>query len=152
MQLKAGNGEDIFTRNGRWNFNNKVSTSGLYFLFVCMQTSIVSTHNIWNSVSQRLIRASSIDKWAVVNFSARCNVRDLVRDLIKCGGMKGIVSLFSQFLAHFPKCILIDMFGIAECRTTFQCIWRESFYEAGTSCKKGWGHVWTSENKASWST
>ncbi|CAO2184938.1 unnamed protein product [Urochloa humidicola] len=60
-KLKAGNGEDIFTRNGRWNFNNK-----------------------------RLIRASSVDKWAVVNFSARCNVRDLVRDLIKCGGMKGI--------------------------------------------------------------
>ncbi|XP_025815646.1 protein argonaute 4B-like [Panicum hallii] len=24
-KLKAGNGEDIFTRNGRWNFNNKVS-------------------------------------------------------------------------------------------------------------------------------
>ncbi|XP_062208482.1 protein argonaute 4A [Phragmites australis] len=60
-KLKAGNGEDIFTRNGRWNFNNK-----------------------------RLIRASSVEKWAVVNFSARCNVRDLVRDLIKCGGMKGI--------------------------------------------------------------
>ncbi|KAG2587987.1 hypothetical protein PVAP13_5NG186800 [Panicum virgatum] len=60
-KLKAGNGEDIFTRNGRWNFNNK-----------------------------RLIKASSVDKWAVVNFSARCNVRDLVRDLIKCGGMKGI--------------------------------------------------------------
>ncbi|KAL6850460.1 hypothetical protein ACP4OV_021087 [Aristida adscensionis] len=60
-KLKAGNGEDIFTRNGRWNFNNK-----------------------------RLIKASSVEKWAVVNFSARCNVRDLVRDLIKCGGMKGI--------------------------------------------------------------
>ncbi|AQK89308.1 argonaute4a [Zea mays] len=61
-KLKAGNGEDIFTRNGRWNFNNK-----------------------------KLIRASSVEKWAVVNFSARCNVRDLVRDLIKCGGMKGIM-------------------------------------------------------------
>ncbi|ONM31333.1 hypothetical protein Zm00014a_019947 [Zea mays] len=61
-KLKAGNGEDIFTRNGRWNFNNK-----------------------------RLIRACSVEKWAVVNFSARCNVRDLVRDLIKCGGMKGIM-------------------------------------------------------------
>ncbi|TVU22668.1 hypothetical protein EJB05_32383, partial [Eragrostis curvula] len=60
-KLKAGNGEDIFTRNGRWNFNNK-----------------------------RLIQTSIVEKWAVVNFSARCNVRDLVRDLIKCGGMKGI--------------------------------------------------------------
>ncbi|WVZ71609.1 hypothetical protein U9M48_020178 [Paspalum notatum var. saurae] len=60
-KLKAGNGEDIFTRNGRWNFNNKV-----------------------------LIRASSVEKWAVVNFSARCNVRNLVQDLVKCGAMKGI--------------------------------------------------------------
>jgi eukaryotic translation initiation factor 2C len=60
-KLKAGNGEDLFARNGRWNFNNK-----------------------------RLIKASSIEKWAVVNFSARCNIRDLVRDIIKCGGMKGI--------------------------------------------------------------
>ncbi|CAM0880911.1 unnamed protein product [Alopecurus aequalis] len=60
-KLKAGNGEDIFTRNGRWNFNNK-----------------------------RLIKACTVERWAVVNFSARCNVRDLVRDLIKCGAMKGI--------------------------------------------------------------
>uniref|UniRef100_A0A0D9UZK6 Piwi domain-containing protein n=1 Tax=Leersia perrieri TaxID=77586 RepID=A0A0D9UZK6_9ORYZ len=60
-KLKAGNGEDLFARNGRWNFNNK-----------------------------RLIKASSIEKWAVVNFSARCNIRDLVRDIVKCGGMKGI--------------------------------------------------------------
>ncbi|KAL5100418.1 hypothetical protein RYX36_004745, partial [Vicia faba] len=29
-------------------------------------------------------------KWVVVNFSACCDVRGLVRDLIKCGGMKGI--------------------------------------------------------------
>ncbi|KAK3163451.1 hypothetical protein QOZ80_1AG0003890 [Eleusine coracana subsp. coracana] len=60
-KLKAGNGDDIFTRNGRWNFNNK-----------------------------RLIETKSVEKWAVVNFSARCSVRDLIRDLIKCGAMKGI--------------------------------------------------------------
>ncbi|VAH60215.1 unnamed protein product [Triticum turgidum subsp. durum] len=60
-KLKAGNGEDIFTRNGRWNFNNK-----------------------------RLARACVVDRWAVVNFSARCNTMNLVNDLIKCGGMKGI--------------------------------------------------------------
>jgi len=24
LQLKVGNGEDFFPRNGRWNFNNKV--------------------------------------------------------------------------------------------------------------------------------
>ena len=40
----------------------------------------------------------------MVNFSARCNVRDLVRDLIKCGGMKGIISLFSHYVVHFQMC------------------------------------------------
>jgi eukaryotic translation initiation factor 2C len=60
-KLKAGNGEEFFARNGRWNFNNK-----------------------------KLVEPSKIDKWLVVNFSARCDVRGLVRDLIKCGAMKGI--------------------------------------------------------------
>jgi hypothetical protein len=35
VQLKAGNGEDIFTRNGRWNFNNKVRMYSIFFL-LCM--------------------------------------------------------------------------------------------------------------------
>ncbi|XP_019155598.1 PREDICTED: protein argonaute 4-like [Ipomoea nil] len=60
-KLKVGNGEDFFPRNGRWNFNNK-----------------------------RLVDPSKIERWAVVNFSARCDIRGLVRDLIKCGEMKGI--------------------------------------------------------------
>ncbi|XP_015873346.2 protein argonaute 4 [Ziziphus jujuba] len=60
-RLKVGNGEDFFPRNGRWNFNNK-----------------------------KLVQPTRIEKWAVVNFSARCDVRGLVRDLIKCGEMKGI--------------------------------------------------------------
>ena len=41
---------------------------------------------------QKLVRPTKIEKWAVVNFSARCDVRGLVRDLQKCGQMKGIVS------------------------------------------------------------
>ncbi|KAJ7964879.1 Protein argonaute like [Quillaja saponaria] len=45
-KLKAGNGEDFFPRNGRWNFNNK-----------------------------KLVQPSKIEKWALVNFSARCDVR-----------------------------------------------------------------------------
>lgn len=60
-RLKVGNGEDFFPRNGRWNFNNK-----------------------------KLVEPTKIERWAVVNFSARCDVRGLVRDLIKCGAMKGI--------------------------------------------------------------
>ncbi|CAK9165711.1 unnamed protein product [Ilex paraguariensis] len=60
-RLKVGNGEDFFPRNGRWNFNNK-----------------------------KLVEPTKIERWAVVNFSARCDLRGLVRDLIKCGDMKGI--------------------------------------------------------------
>ncbi|KAF2297280.1 hypothetical protein GH714_020618 [Hevea brasiliensis] len=59
--LKVGNGEDFFPRNGRWNFNNK-----------------------------RLVEPCKIERWAVVNFSARCDVRNFVRDLTRCAEMKGI--------------------------------------------------------------
>ncbi|GAY50847.1 hypothetical protein CUMW_129820 [Citrus unshiu] len=61
-RLKFGNGEDFSPRNGRWNFNNK-----------------------------KLVQPTKIERWAVVNFSARCDIRSLVRDLIKCGEMKGIL-------------------------------------------------------------
>ncbi|KAG7947378.1 hypothetical protein I3843_14G091600 [Carya illinoinensis] len=61
-RLKVGNGEDFFPRNGRWNFNNK-----------------------------KLVQPMKIGKWAVVNFSARCDIQGLVRDLIKCGELKGIL-------------------------------------------------------------
>ncbi|CAN6358861.1 unnamed protein product [Urochloa humidicola] len=60
-KLKAGNDEDIITRNGRWNFTNK-----------------------------KLIQTCSVDKWAVVNFSARCNVGNLIRDLMRNASAKGI--------------------------------------------------------------
>lgn len=60
-KLKIGNGEEMFPRNGRWNLINK-----------------------------KLTEPVKIERWVVVNFSARCDVRGLVRDLIKCGEIKGI--------------------------------------------------------------
>ncbi|KMZ57729.1 Protein argonaute 4A [Zostera marina] len=60
-KLKIGNGDDFIPRNGRWNFNNK-----------------------------KLYKTSAIQRWAVVNFSARCDERRLVQDLIKCGNLKGM--------------------------------------------------------------
>ncbi|OEL24890.1 Protein argonaute 4B, partial [Dichanthelium oligosanthes] len=60
-KLKAGNGEDIIPRSGRWNFTNK-----------------------------RMFQTCSVDKWAAVNFSARCDVRSLIRDLIRNASAKGI--------------------------------------------------------------
>jgi eukaryotic translation initiation factor 2C len=62
-KLKMGCGSETFPRNGRWNFNNK-----------------------------EFVEPTKIQRWVVVNFSARCNVRQVVDDLIKIGGSKGIVS------------------------------------------------------------
>lgn len=40
---------------------------------------------------QKFVNACKIERWAVVNFSARCDVRSLIRDLMKVGESKGIV-------------------------------------------------------------
>ncbi|WCJ28670.1 Argonaute family protein [Euphorbia peplus] len=61
-KLKVGNGEDLIPRNGRWSFNHK-----------------------------RFAEPVKIEKWAVVNFSARCDVRFLCKDLARIGEMKGIM-------------------------------------------------------------
>ncbi|KAL6515147.1 Protein argonaute-4 [Orobanche hederae] len=60
-KLKVGNGEEMFPRNGKWNFNRK-----------------------------KLIEPVALERWAIVNFSARCNIEQLRRELIQCGRMKGI--------------------------------------------------------------
>ncbi|XP_077241476.1 protein argonaute 4B-like [Tasmannia lanceolata] len=60
-KLKVGNGDDLFPRNGRWNFNNK-----------------------------RLVEPTKIERWVVVNFSARCDVRNLCRELVRCAEQKGM--------------------------------------------------------------
>ncbi|XP_065852608.1 protein argonaute 4A-like isoform X1 [Euphorbia lathyris] len=61
-KLKVGNGEDLMPRNGRWSFNHK-----------------------------KFADPVKIEEWAVVNFSARCDVRTLCRDLARFGEMKGIL-------------------------------------------------------------
>ncbi|OIT40115.1 PREDICTED: protein argonaute 4A-like [Nicotiana attenuata] len=60
-KLKVGRDQDLFPRNGRWNFNQK-----------------------------QLVELSKLERWAVVNFSARCDVRKLCMDLQRCGQQKGI--------------------------------------------------------------
>lgn len=55
-----GNGEDFFPRSGRWNFNKK------------------------------LVEPVQIERWAIVNFSACCDIRALCNNLIRCREMKGI--------------------------------------------------------------
>ncbi|WOL14713.1 protein argonaute 4B-like [Canna indica] len=60
-KLRVGNGEDFQPSRGRWNFNQK-----------------------------KLVEPTEINKWAVVNFSARCDISSLIRDMMKCANMKGI--------------------------------------------------------------
>ncbi|XP_021745671.1 protein argonaute 4A-like [Chenopodium quinoa] len=67
-ELEFGDGED-FPRNGRWNVKDKKFSNPV-----------------------------TIKDRVVVNFSARCNIFDLCRDLVKCGEMKGIE------IPKFPLC------------------------------------------------
>ncbi|XP_077215045.1 protein argonaute 16-like [Tasmannia lanceolata] len=59
--LKVGNSADCIPTRGRWNFNNK---------------------KVW--------APTRIERWAVVNFSARCDTSHISRELINCGRNKGI--------------------------------------------------------------
>ncbi|CAN7033672.1 unnamed protein product [Brassica oleracea var. botrytis] len=60
-RLKVGNGEEFQPRDGRWNFNYK-----------------------------KLVEPATVTRWVLVNFSARCDTKRLISDLIGCGRMKGI--------------------------------------------------------------
>ncbi|KAH9607290.1 hypothetical protein KSS87_022502 [Heliosperma pusillum] len=60
-KLRVGNGEDFFPQRGRWNFNNKT-----------------------------LFEANELERWVIVNFSARVDMNTLKRDLVKCGQRKGM--------------------------------------------------------------
>ncbi|XP_023637185.1 LOW QUALITY PROTEIN: protein argonaute 8 [Capsella rubella] len=60
-KLKAGNGADIFPSNGSWNF-----------------------------IDKKFFEPATVTRWAVVNFSARCDPHKIIRELIRCGKMKGI--------------------------------------------------------------
>nr|TKW14746.1 hypothetical protein SEVIR_5G186400v2 [Setaria viridis] len=59
--LVVGNSEDCIPNRGRWNYNNK-----------------------------RLLDPVKIERWAIVNFSACCDMSRISRELINCGRSKGI--------------------------------------------------------------
>ncbi|XP_017239098.1 protein argonaute 4 isoform X2 [Daucus carota subsp. sativus] len=86
-RLKAGCGDDIFPCNGRWNFSNK-----------------------------KLVEPTTINDWAVVNFSAQCEIDSLINELIKCGEEKGIniarpVNVFEESSEHrrSPPLVRVEM-------------------------------------------
>ncbi|WOH13627.1 hypothetical protein DCAR_0833143 [Daucus carota subsp. sativus] len=65
-RIRVGHLETIAPHNGRWNFSEK-----------------------------KLLQPTTISEWAVVNFSAKCNMQSLINDLIKCGELKGMNFLSS---------------------------------------------------------
>ncbi|CAD6257042.1 unnamed protein product [Miscanthus lutarioriparius] len=73
VELKAGNGEDIFTCNGRWNFNNK-----------------------------RLIRASSVEKWAVM-VEAPFDVIDENPSMRRSPTVTRVEDMFEQVKIKLPR-------------------------------------------------
>jgi len=100
-RFKVGNGEDFFRRNGRWNFDNK-----------------------------KLVEPTKIERWAVVNLSVHCDIRSLVRDLIKCGDMKGLkedllkeqlegVSEY-KYSSHRDLELLNKWKGLSDCKWTWE--------------------------------
>ncbi|OMP10379.1 Argonaute/Dicer protein, PAZ [Corchorus olitorius] len=60
-KLKVGERDTCFPNKGRWNFNNK-----------------------------KFLDPKAIERWIVVNFSARCDISRISRDLINCARNKGI--------------------------------------------------------------
>lgn len=145
LQLRVGNGEDFLPRNGRWNFNNKVLSYSFFFLkFNQIQYSW--SHNI-TIMCQKLVQPVDIVRWAIVNFSARCDSRYLIQGLKKCATMKGIVSFSCYCLkSHFsgPTCVLL-LFSFIDLRWSVSRVWRGSTHETPTSPRQGWEDVWNCE-------
>lgn len=63
----------------------------LYFYGIQLLT-ILTPVLIISTPLQKFVQPAKIDRWAVANFSARCDVRGLVKDIIRIGATKGIVS------------------------------------------------------------
>ncbi|KOM25275.1 hypothetical protein LR48_Vigan66s002800 [Vigna angularis] len=69
--------------------NGVRAEGGEYFRSSQLLLSTLPAH-VRTPPAHKFVRPVKIEKWAVVNFSARCDVRGLVRDLVKWGQMKGM--------------------------------------------------------------
>lgn len=74
---------------------------------LCLSLYFTSSDSLIPFVVQQFVEPTKIERWVVVNFSARCNVRQVVDDLIKIGGSKGIVSKISLllFFVYLKTCL-----------------------------------------------
>ncbi|KAH7576684.1 hypothetical protein JRO89_XS01G0130800 [Xanthoceras sorbifolium] len=107
--LKVGNNEDCIPRNGRWNFNNK-----------------------------SLLKPIRIERWIVVNFSARCDSSHISRELINSGRKKGIVgfyvldclvlycsSMISIFVLHLSQLYCLLALSLAHSHSIYDAFVKE---------------------------
>uniref|UniRef100_A0A2N9FLS5 Piwi domain-containing protein n=1 Tax=Fagus sylvatica TaxID=28930 RepID=A0A2N9FLS5_FAGSY len=71
--------------------NNYDSEPLLRSCGISISTSFTQVEGRVLPAPRKLVQPTKLERWAVVNFSARCDTQGLVRDLIKCGDLKGIV-------------------------------------------------------------
>lgn len=109
----AENGTWRWTVSEKWSLEfqqqGAVSCLSLFvFTFSCKKDVLIPSFLLL----QQFVEPTKIDKWAVANFSARCNVRQLVDDLIRIGGMKGIVSMILFSSCFLETCFVIIIITI----------------------------------------
>lgn len=63
---------------------------------------------------------ATIERWAVVNFSARCDVRGLIRDLTRIGESKGIVCSVT-----YPSCKFVFLDSMYDLAVFLFCFCRK---------------------------
>jgi len=88
LWLTAENGMWIWNLSQKWSL--ELQQQGAVSL--CLSLYFTCSESLIPFVVQEFVEPTKIQRWVVVNFSARCNVRQVVDDLIKIGGSKGIVS------------------------------------------------------------
>ena len=113
LWLAAENGTRRWTVSTKWSLEfqqqGAVSCLSLFvFTFSCKKDVLIPSFLLL----QQFVEPTKIDKWAVANFSARCNVRQLVDDLIRIGGMKGIVSMILFSSCFLETCFVIIIITI----------------------------------------
>lgn len=73
---------------------------------------------------QKFYQTCSVDKWAVVNFSARCDVRNLIRDLMRNASAKGIVCFSFSHIFYCSSFLLLTFSSGSKWRNHLMCLKR----------------------------
>lgn len=95
----------------------------------------------------------ALDRWVIVNFSARVDMNLLSRDIVKCGQRKGMVNKLPLTTLVFIDVILfMYLCSIIENPRSIQSISRESSRSEAACSKKGGKHDGFGEKWTPWTT